>query len=358
MLLERGSLARLVMIMDSNSAVVIDKENDTLVLHMERAGFADFVKGLLGQPQTLENIFPGAFDIGKNDIENLFYLVDQRLAQQNKAHLLQFSVKIFYADDSSVLLNSLADFKGYREIRPMQSTSANLTWTYLIQFEDRERPERQLIELSIRTGEDFEMRGYVVLGKRARRFTQGFSLSIEHTARTWAADIENLLSHQIRSWTTTEHWAKKTVYNNPGWAGIVAAVSFASLAVVGLNLAATSIETGIRQTMEKALTLSTDGKLDYLMNAVFEARMQGPEKYLIVGAAAIFFLSLLVGILTGILADNPPKSYLILTDFSSTKRAESLAKRTKGWGFFICSGATSTTAGFLSKYLFLLFVGK
>ena len=344
--------------MDSNSAVMIDNESDTLVLHMGRAGFADFVKGLLGQPQTIENIYPGAFDIGKNDIENVFHLVDQRLAQQNRAQLIQFSVNIFYADDSSVLLNSLADFKGYREVRPMQSTSANLIWTYLIQFEDRQHPERQVIELTIRTGDNEGYPEYVLLGKRARRFTRGFTLSIEHTARTWAADMENLIAHQIRSWIITEHWLKRAIYNNIGWVGIAAAALFGSLAALGLGLAATSIETGIRQTMEQALTASLDGKLNYLMQALFEARMQGPEKYLIAGGVAIFFLSLIIAVTVSILANNPPKSYLILSDFSSTKRAESLEKRRNGWGYFVFSGITSTTAGFLSKYLFLLVVGK
>lgn len=344
--------------MNERSAVVLDTNSDTLVIHMERAGFADFVKGLLGQPQTIENLYAGAFDIGKDAIENLFHLVDQRVSQQNQAHLIQFSIKIYYSDDSSVLLNSLTDFKSYREIRPQQSTSANLTWTYLIQFPDRQQPERQVIELLIRTGDEFKRNDYVLIGKSARRFSQGFKLTIEHTARTWAADMENLFSHQIRSWIITEPWLKRTIYENSGWVGIISGGLFGALTAIGFTLTNNSIEDGLRNSIEQALTLSIDGKLDYLMHAIFDARLRVPENYLVIGGGVSFITTVLVAIGIGVLADNPPKSYLVISEYAATKRLESLKKRRKGWQYFLATGITATVAGFLSKFLFLLIVGK
>lgn len=344
--------------MNERSAVVLDTDSDNLVIHIERAGFAEFVKGLLGQPQTIENIYSGAFDISKNEIENVYHLVEQRVTQQNKAHLIQFSIKIFYSDDSSVLLNSLADFQNYRDVRPRVSIAANLTWSYLIQFEDRNQPERQIIELLIRTGEIVDTNEEVFISRRVRAFARGFKLNIEHTARTWASDIENLLSHQIRSWVITEPWIKRVIYNNSGWIGLIAGLLFLGLTFTGLVLASTSIEDGLRQAIGQASTLSIDGKLDYLMQSIVDARMQGPEKYILIGAVITSFLAVFVGGFVGMLADNPPNSYLVISENAAAKRIQSLKKRRRGWQYFFCSGVTTTIAGFLSKYLFLIIVGK
>src|SRR5258708_6738933 len=90
----------------------------SVVLPCAPEDFTEFVSGLLGKAQTIEKVFAGAFEINADDIVNTFHLVNQRVHQQNEASLVQFTVRIVYDDDSSVLLNSLEDFVHYSEIRP------------------------------------------------------------------------------------------------------------------------------------------------------------------------------------------------------------------------------------------------
>src|SRR5579862_4712755 len=83
--------------------------------------FADFVSHLLGSQQTIERRFGGEFTLTREDIENTFHLVNQRVIQQNDAHLVEFTVTIAYDDDSSITLNTIMDFTHYREVRSITS---------------------------------------------------------------------------------------------------------------------------------------------------------------------------------------------------------------------------------------------
>ncbi|ARU48033.1 hypothetical protein [Sulfurospirillum diekertiae] len=110
------------------------QENFAVTLPCNPNDFGAFISGLLGKPQTIEKAFRGTFEVSKDDIINTFYLIEQRIQQQNDAQLVQFTVKILYNDDTSVLLNSIADFEHYTEVRPLESIGVALSWTYLIKF--------------------------------------------------------------------------------------------------------------------------------------------------------------------------------------------------------------------------------
>ena len=125
-----------------------EKKPLAIMLPCSQSEFGDFISGLLGKPQTIGRQFTGVFEVTKEDIENTYHLVNQRVHQQNEATLIQFTVKVVYHDNSSVLLNSFGDFLKYNEVRPIVSVAAHLNWTYLIRFRDKKSPEKQEIELS------------------------------------------------------------------------------------------------------------------------------------------------------------------------------------------------------------------
>ena len=77
------------------------------------------LRSLLGRAQTIQKGFHGTFLLTRDHIQNVFHLVDQRVHQQNDATLIQFTVTIRYGDDSSVMLNDLADFLHYNEVHPL-----------------------------------------------------------------------------------------------------------------------------------------------------------------------------------------------------------------------------------------------
>ena len=61
------------------------------------------------------------------------------------------------------------------------------------------------------------------------------------------------------------------------------------------------------------------------------------------------------GIFVGILADNSPKSHLVLSDAARKARDIEMRKRTWTWGYLVASAASTTAGGVLSRYIFAAF---
>jgi hypothetical protein len=145
---------------------------------------------------------------------------------------VQFSVRITYADSSSVLLNSIDDFLQYREVRHVVSTSANLSWTYLIKFEQNDTPEKQVIELTINSDPEgtptIEIQTPFDV-ERVRRIHGHFYYRILHTARTWGTDIENLLRGQIHGWMRQDPFHQRVLNQYSGTVASVVAGLFGCL---------------------------------------------------------------------------------------------------------------------------------
>jgi hypothetical protein len=167
--------------------------------------FADFMSKLLGKPQVAEGRFFGSFDIELRDIENFYYLIEQRVTEQNKGRLVQFASNIYFDDGTSVEVESLSSLKVYSEVRPLVSTAVVLTWVYLVQFHNSAIPEKQQIEVNIYTKQHRQRQETVVhrYGIYTERVIFGnnmeamISYRISYTGRTWGADIENLLKDHI-----------------------------------------------------------------------------------------------------------------------------------------------------------------
>lgn len=171
-----------------------------IMLPCEPSQFREFIAGLLGQPQTIVRRLKGPFEVNRHDIESLYHLIDQRLISQNEATLIQFTARIAYDDNSSVLINSIRDFEAYNEIKPLCSEGIQLSWTYLIKFRNKKFPEKQTIEVGFTAdhgGADFDT---IVRAKGITISTaqSGIRIKISHTDRTWGADIDALLSGHLQ----------------------------------------------------------------------------------------------------------------------------------------------------------------
>jgi hypothetical protein len=96
----------------------------TLLIPCPADKFAEFMSGLLGKPQVISGRYMGSFDLSLSDVENFFYLVDQRVKEQNKGNPTQFTASIKYDDGTSVELTSLEELKIYSETRPRVSVAS------------------------------------------------------------------------------------------------------------------------------------------------------------------------------------------------------------------------------------------
>ena len=345
--------------MSERPTVSLHLEQNSLIIPVDRDHLGSFIGGLLGRPQTIENSFGGPFNLDKRDIEDVFHLVDQRIKQQNRAELVQFAVKIIYEDNSSVLLNSLDDFLHYREVRPQVSVDALLSWTYLIQFEDQQIPERQVIELRISTSgfEPWDIIPFLIR-KRLRALKRNFYLTIQHTARSWGVDIEHLLIGRIQSWIIQEPWVKRFIYNNSEWFGILIGLFLISFIYLGASSALEPTIEAFRIIGEKALAGSLEDRVNFLVETAINNPIKKRDDIINFVIPISWVIAFIVGFVITILGDNPPTSYLVLSDAAKKKREELLKRRTRHWGYFIASGLATTIAGVLSRYLFMIFFGK
>lgn len=188
-------------------------ENDIIEFKMGKKEFTSFIVDLLGKQQTISKIISGSFEIGLSDLCNIFNTINQRIEQQNKANLIQFRTKIIYDDESSVLLGSYDELNSYSEIKKLIPVSVHLEIEYLIQFQDKDKPERQEIEISF-ISNNFSQGRFIVYDDVPFKLINRdgiISLRIKHTARTWAADIESLISHVLSNLLKSESPIKKFI---------------------------------------------------------------------------------------------------------------------------------------------------
>jgi hypothetical protein len=161
--------------------------------------------GLLGKPQISLGKVEGSFCIRLHDVENFYHLIDQRIRQQNRGQLIQFTATIKFNDGSAAELPSLEALQRYSEIRPLVSIGLSLTWIYLVIFPGSSKPEKQQIDVDMYTVDqeeefiedvfvpDFPFRNPFKISSGLIRFR------VSYTVRSWGADIENLLSNHIQS---------------------------------------------------------------------------------------------------------------------------------------------------------------
>jgi hypothetical protein len=224
--------------------------------------FADFIGNLLGKPQVIERRFIGSLDIKFSDIENLASLLDHRLKEQNRAQLIQFTATLSYSDRSSVTLNSFEDFRSYAEIKDIETLQVTCSFEYLIKFHGVGHPERQSIDVTFsridrQQEEDFlDPLIYSVLDAE---FKSSVFIRIKHTARSWGADIEALLSAHVQSMMRKESSVRVLARRFAGRFGIAAAGCVIAVSAVLANSLAQFLRSQQSVIVREVLSKIKDG---------------------------------------------------------------------------------------------------
>jgi hypothetical protein len=320
----------------------------TVVLPCPPDQFRDFIAGLLGRPQTIENEIDGPFEIKMTDVENLFHLLEQRVSSQNEATLVQFTARIVYDDDSSVLLSSFADFSSYKEVKPLVSTGLHLTWTYLIKFRVKAFPEKQTVQISFQTDREPRFIELSETFRIARAFGRTITIRIEHTDRTWGTDIEALLKGQLQLFQQSVGRCRKLVTTHAGKIGFLAASIGATIALV---IAYQITNNYSLQYLAKAQELKTRvasfeivaRQIDFLTNLI------AAGTWTRFAVLLTFFLlitavgSVIMGAVVGEHANIRTPSFILLTSKAEASKKEAINKLENSW--YILAGWLTGTLG-------------
>lgn len=348
----------------SEITIVNQEENDEpknfskgyLTFPFDGEQFKDFISGLLGKPQSISKRISGNFEVHLADLQSLFDLVNQRVVQQNNGRLIQFTAKIYYTDRSSVQLGSYDELVTYNEVKPIISEAVKLTWDYLIQFSDKKHPEKQVIEVLIISAterivlESEDIPSFLLPSKGE------FRINIEHTARSWGSDIENMLTNQIKSLLKEDHKFKKFIRRQSNKISLSFAVLFFLTSIIGAFIVTNNFITNEMQKVQSFTTTNNhtvNEKIDFLTSYI--ASGISPQHYFKVG---IFLLiSIILSILFGVWIDetasnNMQPSFVVLTRKAKEYRDEITERMKRKWTWFFVSIGTSVLTGIVANYIF------
>jgi len=316
--------------------------------------FRDFIGGLLGKPQTAEHRLRGSYEVDLATLTNLHHLVDQRLHQQNDAHLVQFIAKILYEDDSSVLLNSFEDFSRFQEVHPKISVGVSLTWIYLITFQRRKVPEKQQIDVTFSQTGSFLMGGAFSSPQRIH----DIQISVSYTERTWGQDIQSLLSGHLRGLLKPVSPVRRWAARHNELLGLGSAVAFVLSSALGVLLASeafvkSQIETASKLFREPGSTFAhVAERLDYLIALTG----QGLWPRFSFAAVALLLLALVLSVVFGAMvsaiAELRPRSFVLLTEAARAYRTRQMESDRRAWLVKLFSIAASLTGGVVSNILY------
>lgn len=267
----------------------------------------------------------------------------QRVAQQNGGTLTQFTAKLVFDDDSSVLLNSLEDFLSYNEVRPVACLSLHLSWVFLVKFNDKTHPEKQQVDLSFLGGGGPPMIDRDIPIMLLRGPDNGLiAYRISHTARTWGTDIDSLLNSHVRSVVDEiPQWRKWLAKHDEKIALLTFCILFLGSIVAAFTASAFFVSkqkatvTSLLNMVPKEL-IATE-QLKYILNTV---AMGTWERFQFTSMAFLLLslvLSIGIAVWVGSTADNLPPSFLLLTKESEKRKKKILAKRNAKWFSFLAS---------------------
>lgn len=332
---------------------VHDFQSGYLTLPFNQEQFQSFIKGLLGTPQTITKRIKGNFEIHLKDLQNFHDLINQRITQQNSGKLVQLKTQIYYSDESSVILTSYEELVSYNEVKPVISEAVRMTWVYLIQFADKNVPEKQEIELMIVSSPQ----GNIIEDDDIPVFFPSFGqfrIIIKHTARTWGADIESLITHQINSILTPCVKLKDFIRKKSSTIGLLTGILFLISSLISIFISTTSFNVNeIKKVAQYTKEIkSADTKINYLLNYVAENSQNlfflKSQLYIVISV----FIAVLLGVWVASLANNKTRSYLVLTREAKKNRDKLVEKSKNKVYWFWVSIAISVLTGILSNYIF------
>lgn len=327
--------------------------------------FRDFIAGLLGKPQTIERYVEGPFELTKPDAENLYHLLDQRISSQNDATLVQFTARIIYSDNSSVLLNSFSDFQSYNEVKPLISTGLHLSWTYLIQFKNKSFPEKQNIDISFISDPSQEARARLVTGSadfiRVTHIIDTRStpcaIRIQHTDRTWGVDIEALLKGQIETLRKPQSSGRRIANQ---YAGMIGFATSATAILVSLFLSYLVAEhfSSEYASQAKALRGSTAEALarqiDFLTGLVASGAWTRFSLVLLFVGTVVIIGAIVCGVFISDQASQQGKTFVLLTKRATDAMHQYKQLHQRSWYSLPAAIIGTILLGVLANLIFYL----
>ena len=184
--------------MDKNELRSHQSENSFLI-KLKEDHLADLLLNFLGKKERLSYQSKRSFILRLNDIEQFYYLLNEKVSKEQHVNVEIFSVTFLFNDKTKRTVNTIISLNKYLETRDVEPVSVVLEWHIVLKFPNTDTIETQKIEVS------FDVLSDSKIGK--------VLINIEHTNQSWGLEVLNLLKNQIllvsKSINKKVTWAKK-----------------------------------------------------------------------------------------------------------------------------------------------------
>lgn len=335
-------------------------EEGHLILPMGMDDFTDFIKSLLGKPQSLNKKISGYFNLTIEHITNLHAVLTQRVNQQNGGQLIQFRGTIFYDDNTSILFENIDDLLVHNDLRDRASEAIVLEWDFMIQFQDKNAPEKQsvTVEFPPRTITATKMHIFEYRELRSQ-LANGLYFEIKHTAKTWGNDIEMLLTNHFEGIKQDMSNIERLIIDKRGWIGLLTSIIIMVITLFALSSINSQFQAKQVNLVDSALNnpnavgfQGMEEKITALGLFLAERNWAQFEFNLLVYGLCFLAVSITVGIFVADIADNRRQSFLLLTKKSIVKKEKFKKRRKNKWIRFIFSVILSIAGSYVASLIF------
>jgi hypothetical protein len=338
---------------EQNLPASIDYQAGYLKLPVDQDQFGRFVAGLLGRPQSASKSFSGSFTFDFGNIQNIHYLIEQRISQQNQAFLVEFQARMYFNDGSSITLNGIDSLLSYREFRPLVPSSLNLAWVYLIKFNNKDYPEKQEIIVDVAT--KVEDREDYYLGYSGSDHHNSISVRIHFTERTWGTDLLFIISEYIKTIMDSEGRKMQRLLSRHstiiGWiSGILVFLGFSASGIFALSSLTQERLQGLR--FNEVENLPVGEAILVILNEFSKSQATlffGLNIFLLLSIA----LSFAFGLWMTSTVNVREMGFLPLTEQGTGYKIRKLKELKKRWINFYASIIMALVVNITSSYIFL-----
>jgi hypothetical protein len=342
----------------SNESFPVIYNQQSISFPLDEDAFREFITSLLGQPDVVEGLIEGSFEIEMGGFEHLDHIINHRIESQNQASLLEFRAKLFFDNESSMSFNGIQSFTNYKEQRPLICEGFIFTWSYLIKFNNKQVSEKQ--EISI-----FSVPGENSLENKdeSKDLTPRIDYSIRCTDKGWGIEIAELIRNCLLGFIRTNsspiNKLRKLILENFELVKYslffltIVAMSWFSSIQTDPKLKECRILASQADKFIKA-NISSNEKLDFIAKIVSLCMQKDSPSFLYI------FLLTIAPLVAVIFGPNliyrfikfPDYRFLIFTEHSKRQRDKYFRKINEQRTFWIVTILISLIIGILGNYIF------
>jgi hypothetical protein len=185
----------------------------SLKIDIQKEELAEFILNFLGKKEKLRYEDEFTFVLNHNDVEHLYYLINEKISREENIIIEHFEVSVAYQDETVRDINGIEALNKFLETRYVYPISIQLSWNLVVKFPKAQTIENQVIELAFVTNEGYIQTAPSEIKDRVRENNKHGEgkvfLIIHHTNQAWGIEVLNLMKEAINAFRKTKTWQFK-----------------------------------------------------------------------------------------------------------------------------------------------------